>query len=419
MSDERKAITEYLQSALGEDSTADQKLKDEYDCTGCGACVACCPCDAISFTAHKRYGYALPVIDASLCIDCGKCERVCKGDIAIHSEQKTAYIVYNKNPELRRKSASGGAFSALATEFIDGGGYVVGAVMDFSGESVRVKHSIASTREELLPILNSKYVQSDCSEAYSQVKKLLKDDKRVLFSGTSCQVDSLLRYLSGVKLDNLYTVDLICHGVPGESFFAAYIEHLKSKYKCQIKNFSFRKKGSSSFYIMTVDAIKSGENTSFEIPIYESAYYQMFMSADSYRESCYSCKFSSIDKPADITLGDYYEAKDDYPELFNGEVESLSMNDGISSVVLHTEKGRELFASASDTLWTYEVDVKKVQNSHNELCKPQTYSKNRKCYFDIYNKRGFKPLERKIVRRIKIKRTVKRIIKKILKRNSA
>ncbi len=413
ISAEREKIINYISNALDVESSKHSKLKDDYSCTGCGACVAACPKNAIKFVSHPTYDYLIPKIDEAECIECGLCEKICNGKAIRHHFQNEAYIAYNMNSELRKKSASGGAFSAIATRIIAEGGAVVGATITFDNDNISVQHKVARSREELLPILNSKYVQSDCSEIYPIVKDLLKSNKKVLFSGTSCQVDALYRYLGNIKANNLYTVDLICHGVPGIGVFRAYIKYLEHKNKCKITDFSFRKKtGSTNFYLINISAKKDDENICIEIPMRKSSYYSFFMSADTYRESCYNCPYSTIDKPSDITLGDYYEAQVDYPELFDGTVAKLDMSKGVSSIIIHSEKGKELFADAMNDIWHYQVDPLRVQASHAELCKPQTYTSNRKKFFEMYKKAGFSKIERHFKRRVAIKSFIKKLLRR-------
>ena len=45
-------------------------------CSGCALCVACCPKNCITMQSDDL-GYMRPVIDDSLCIDCGLCTKKC------------------------------------------------------------------------------------------------------------------------------------------------------------------------------------------------------------------------------------------------------------------------------------------------------------------------------------------------------
>lgn len=223
-------------------------LKDEKTCTGCGACIAVCPKNAIQ---KKKVGFGawLPEIDKSLCVRCRLCEKVCSYgtdsfdlDTVKRREESSgeAYVAYNRNMKTRRQSASGGVFSALATYILDHGGCVFGAEMRFEGGKAVVEHSCITEIKELSRILGSKYVQSDCIRAYREAKKELLKGSMVLFSGCSCQIEGLLSYLSDIDTTNLYTIDLICHGTPGIELFNDYVDYLQRKYKGSIIKFSFR-----------------------------------------------------------------------------------------------------------------------------------------------------------------------------------
>ena len=416
--EERCRIEHYLKETLNVQENVTHNtpdLKDRTDCTGCGACVAVCPKRAISYVNDPLYGYAVSVVNDAECVHCGLCENVCQKRLLRPTEnqnEKKAYIAYNADPIMRMKSASGGVFSAIAQKFIEDGGVVFGAKLDFSSDLVSVHHSAAETIEELIPLLNSKYVQSQCSEVYPALKEYLNKGRKVLFSGTSCQVKALYNYL-GKEYENLYTVDLICHGVPGESMFQAYIKYVEEKYHGKVADFSFRKKRENgSFYVMTVELEQGEKKKSIEIEMKQSSYYRMFMAEDIYREACYRCEYATIEKPADITLGDYYEANDDYPELFVGSVSSLKIEQGISCVITHNSVGEMLLQNSNQRLVIIPADLLKAQRSHSQLRKPSMFSLDRSRYFSMYRNGGYGKIERFISKRDKLKDGMKRMLGK-------
>lgn len=215
------------------------KLKSEKDCTGCGACIVSCPKSAIT-KKSVALGAWIPSIDQNKCIQCGKCEKVCNRTYTQETVSYKAYIAYNRDENIRLKSASGGAFSALATYVLDHGGSVFGAEMRFDNGRAIVEHNCITQLQELPRILGSKYVQSDSGKSYETVRKELLKGKIVLFSGCSCQIDGLQKYLGNIDQTNLYTIDLICHGVPGIELFNEYIQYLGQRYKGNVRKFSFR-----------------------------------------------------------------------------------------------------------------------------------------------------------------------------------
>ena len=413
---ERKRITKYLSEVLPKEKMNGYlpKLKGIDSCTGCGACISICPKKAISFETDNKFDYSIPKIEEAKCVKCGWCEKTCQSSKIVHVEEKKAYIAYSCDEELRQLSASGGVFSALASYIIQQGGIVYGACIEFSGNEVHVFHKKAESYEELKPILNSKYVQSSVVQSFQEVKGDLEKGRLVLFSGTSCQVQALYAYLGDKNRDNLYTVDLVCHGVPGERMFQKYIAYLEKEHDALIEEFSFRTKNiSDSFYVLTYTiSHKDGRKETIHRPIKDSGYYRMFMAGEIYRESCYRCQFANLNKPADITLGDYYEAKEDYPELFDGSKGNLRMDKGISCLLVNNTQGQKLIDLAKEYLHMYQVNCKKVQSSHPQLQKPQMYSKDRFIYFDMYKRYGYRHIEKYIQRRDFTKKIIKKLLHK-------
>ncbi len=383
------------------------RLKPEADCVGCGACIAVCAKNAIKLR-NVGFGATLPYIDETRCVQCGRCEAVCYADQRRSEETKRAYIFVNRDRNLLLKSASGGAFSALAAKMLSEGGVVYGAELKRTDSGLKLEHSRIDQPEDLPRILGSKYVHGDCTAAYRQVREDLKAGRQVLFSGRSCQVNALYNYLGERDVPNLVTVDLICHGVPGERFFNDYIAFLRKRLKATITNFSFRVKQPGKIsYIERIDYIPTGQKDTRQkfIPLQESTYYRLFLSEQSYRMGCYSCPFATIDKPADITVGDYFEALDDYPELFTGDG-AIDRSSGISAVLVHTDAGTDAFRAIAGQHVVAEVDPEKVRASHKQLNRPGAYTPFRNKFLGIYEKWGYSALHRYMA----LKRCVRKLI---------
>lgn len=376
-------------------------LATEETCTGCLACYSACEKGAIRIET-TAFGFEVPRIDLELCVNCRKCQSVCavinksdfhKSDHATEDYKKNAYVAYTNDSNLRSIAASGGAFASLALAFIESGGVVFGARLSFEEGNPVIKHIPIYSSEELPLILQSKYVQSDASSAYSQIKKLLQDSKRVLFCGTSCQIDALYHFLSDSLKEhygkNLFTVDLICHGVSGRKFFSDYVT-LKEKYNHDtITNFTFRLKDNLQKRIIYQETLTMSPDRGERvyIPANKSSYYRLFLGEESYRDSCYECRYASINKPADITIGDYFELKDDYPELY-AKLSERSVWD-INSVIVQSFQGEKLLGLAERLIVKFPVDIRRVQSSHKQLCKPSQYTLEREKVMKIYNKKGF------------------------------
>ena len=410
LTEERNKILSYLSFNLlpfNQIGHSVPTLRDINDCTGCGVCSLVCQQHAITMRPDEVGSYS-PIIDVEKCIKCGACEAACFRKIAGKEGAVKAYVGYNTNDSLALQSASGGVFSATATEIIRRGGAVYGAVMEFDSDGAHVIHKRASTQEELLPLLKSKYVQSDCSVVFAQIREDLKEGINVLFCGTSCQVNALYRFLGSRNYLNLYTIDLICHGVPGQELFSDYIQYLGSKQNNRVSSFDFRTKRDGAIqYEMKVGYEGNGE---YEyIPKFSSAYYRLFMSMNSYRECCYHCEYASINKPADITIGDYFEVQDDYPELCERELKNRF---SISSVLVRNEKGNELLRLCGEGIKLIPVDTEKVQSSHGNLRKPSQYSSLRNTFFKILNRSGFAGVERYFKRRDALMALPKKVFKR-------
>lgn len=186
------------------------KIEDKSKCSGCHACYSICEKKAIIMKEDKK-GFKYPSVNKEKCTNCNLCEKVCPilNNQTI-SNEPIAYACYNKNEKVRLESSSGGIFSLISAEILKKDGVVFGA--SFNNEFM-IEHTCIESIEELYKFRGSKYVQSIIGDTYKKAKEFLKHGKYVLFTGTPCQIEGLLKYL-GKDYDNLYTQDIICHGVP-------------------------------------------------------------------------------------------------------------------------------------------------------------------------------------------------------------
>ncbi len=294
----------------------------EY-CTGCSACVNICTTEAISMRADEK-GFLRPVVSLEKCIDCGLCSMICpqnKRDAPNKEGNIFAALAINDN--LRLKSSSGGIFSLLAENILRNGGVVFGAAM---AEDFHVKHLMIDSVEKLSLLRGSKYVQSEIGDCYREVRKHLKNDYPVLFSGTPCQVDALQRFL-GKEYDKLLTVDIVCHGVPSPAVLRKFIES-REKANCRKAiyiNFRDKEPGWSSFStsIQFEDGTKEIDNS----------FYYFFVRNYCLRDSCSNCLYTSTKRVGDITLGDFWGYQESAPEYIEND------DHGISVVFVNTENG--------------------------------------------------------------------------------
>lgn len=317
---------------------------DLEKCTGCGACVQCCPKQCISWTA-KEFGFQYPQIDEEECINCGLCEKTCPIDkiLRVPSEQR-AYAVVHKDSEALAKSTSGGAFTALADTIFAQHGVVYGVAML---DGMQVKHIRTVNKSSFTNVRGSKYLQSDTGTTYQMVEQDLKQGNVVLYSGTPCQIDGL-KYFLRKEYENLYTADIVCHGVGSQAYFDKYLEFAKERYGT-IKALRFRSKEYARWSCGSGVVVIGTSNSEKTIPWrdFDNYYYSYFMSGDIYRKCCYSCKYANTKRAGDFSLGDYWG------------VEALNLP-------LHTENGCSLLLvnnNRAETLFETVVDLDKVETT--------------------------------------------------------
>lgn len=269
-------------------------------CTGCSACFSICPKHAISMQKDKE-GFLGPVIDSSVCVECGVCEKICP----VNSEFRTMNDVSPKVFALwsvpdRILSSSGGAFSAIARYIIGLGGGVFGAVL--SKENV-CYHSFTDSIDGLAAMRQSKYMQSELGDVFSEVKHFLLNDRWVLFTGTPCQVAGLYSYLK-IKYDKLITLDLVCHGVPSSSILNAYLTKLSklSKRFKDIQSISFRMCDGWGLS----PSVKFIDGHSKQLYGLNNLYMEAFNKSALFRKSCYDCQFAKLPRVGDFSIADFW-----------------------------------------------------------------------------------------------------------------
>lgn len=308
-------------------------FKNKADCCGCGACLNICPQKAISMREDEA-GFLYPEIHETLCIGCGRCKRVCAFQNAeVANKPLKTYAAAATNRDMVQKSASGGVFAALALHVIKCGGVVFGAAFQ---EDWSVHHVGIEKTNQLFKLQGSKYTQSNTETTYMQVQQYLKEGRKVLYSGTPCQIAGLYGYL-GKDYENLLTADLVCHGVPNNRMFQEYINLLEKKTGGKVISFSFRDKTIGWGINGSAVIEKRGENCKKKLWQSASSYLYYFSKGWIYRENCYQCKYACSRRPADLTLGDYWGIEKAHPEyLGKGGWDESS---GISVVIANNQRG--------------------------------------------------------------------------------
>ncbi len=218
------------------------QITDKTKCCGCTACASICGHDAISMQPDDL-GFLYPIVDYSKCVECGLCVKVCAFndhyDTSMNLPKPLAYGARHKDMKEVETSRSGAAFIAISDYILEMGGVVYGAGYT---DHFRVVHKRATTKEQRNEFKGSKYVQSDLTGVFHQVRDDLRNGKTVLFSGTPCQTSGLASYIGKRLRDKLFLVDIVCHGVPGPFVWRDYIAYLEKKYGDEICWVNFRDK---------------------------------------------------------------------------------------------------------------------------------------------------------------------------------
>lgn len=343
-------------------------------CTGCSACAALCPTNCISM-AENTEGFLYPAIDMRKCIDCGLCVQKCPSFYhpKLIFPTKT-YLGYGKGEEIS-DSASGGIFITIAQYIIkEKQGIVFGAILE-SG-SFKCRHVSAHTISELPPMQNSKYIQSEIGNTYQECKTYLTQGMIVLFTGTPCQIAGLNTFL-GKKYDTLYTMDIICHGVPSQKFFDASLNGIKDKYGSNLLTYKFRNKLGKEHKQSSYEAVLSYGSDSIKIPSDSEPYYRSFIQEFSYRESCYQCVYAQESRVGDITIGDCDSRK---------EYKDFDITEHKSTILINTPQGQNLWQN-TEKLFQYRIlDFEQETIINHPLRRPSKRQTIRnEIYIDLLN----------------------------------
>lgn len=365
------------------------------ECCGCTACVNICPKQCIEMETDKE-GFLYPVVDQQNCINCGRCKTVCPIDAkANETDILCAYAAMNYDPDTRLVSSSGGIFALLAEEIIAQNGVVFGAILTDDCKSV--KHTIARNNHELRRMFGSKYMQSDLRGVYPQVKEALRNGKKVLFTGTPCQINGLRLFL-GKEYENLLLVDIICHGVPSPALWSKYVASIEKKYHATVTDVNFRSKknGWQDFGINRIDK----QNRELFISKDQDPYMQMFLRNYCLRPSCYQCSAKEI-RYSDITIGDFWGIENVMPEMNDGM--------GTSAIIVRTGKGEAFIKQVSTGMRMKKTDYKVIVQHNSAEIKPVYKPLQRESFFVDMNSKSFSALQRKY-----LKKSVKTKLRSVL-----
>jgi coenzyme F420-reducing hydrogenase beta subunit len=383
-------------------------ITDKAMCCGCTACVNACPVQCIVMRRDRDEGFDYPVANQDICIGCGRCESVCPVlNPAKPRKPVKAYAL--RCDEFVDRSSSGGIFPALAKAVIDDGGVVFGAVVE---PDMTVGHAEAQTLEQVQHMRGSKYVQSDLYSVFSDIREYLEADRKVLFTGTPCQVAGLRKYL-GDRYDGLIAVDVACHGVPGPGLWEMYVKALEMKHGARMISAGFRDKSRGWRHYCFKATFVDKELT---VNAVDDPYMALFMQDMTLRPSCYSCPSRGGRSCSDLTLSDLWSVARTAPDMDDDR--------GVSGVLVNTAAGQDLL-DRIHAGYRKEVPVEAVMSGNGGFAESLHMPEKRAEFFEGLKVAGVdvyrhmtryvvrKPLPQRIFRRLKSKlSSVKRRIVK-------
>lgn len=337
------------------------QICEEKQCTGCGLCVVRCPKKCISME-NRLLGHVYPNINQDACIDCRLCKKVCP---SLHESGNryplSAYAAWAKDCEDYKTSTSGGAASVITNYILSNGGVVYGCA---ALPKVNISHIRIDDIKDAYKLKGSKYVQSNIINVLPQVAQDVKTGRKVLFTGTPCQVAAVKRMFKTIP-DNLYLVDLICHGVPSNRWL---IDYIKKKLEIDIKAITTIKFRTLTAYQMCLYDKKGLLYTSKSLwqHRYENLYMDTFIDGFTNRESCYNCPYAKPERISDITIGDFWGLGRDIDDSYIPEHKY-----GISCMMPITVKGQGLVEAVKDKMNVFERPVKEAIDGNDQLNHPK------------------------------------------------
>lgn len=354
---------------------------EKNKCNGCMACVSVCPRKCVTVTDGIAFYNAF--IDKNACISCHKCEKVCPQIAHVKKNTPIEWVQGWAGPQIRKNSSSGGAASAILNAFIRNGGFVASCVYR-NGEFV---FELTDEVEAAKKFAGSKYVKSNPIGIYQLIDNKLQHGE-VLFIGLPCQVAALKNYVRNTE--NLFTIDLICHGTPSPKLLEKFLDENKIDIR-SIHSVKFRNNISMGLSTDGVRVTPEGTDD----------YMVTFLDGVNYTENCYSCQYAAFDRVGDLTLGDCWGTE------FTDEE-----RDGVSLILIQNEKGRRLLRMAELTLKTVDID-RAIQQNH-QLQHPTPKSKKHDSFFSLLDKGySYKMITILLYKKEILKRYVKKFLIKI------
>lgn len=345
-------------------------------CCGCSACFSACGHQAITMQLDSE-GFEYPIINQEACVDCGLCQSVCpvlqyenRKDIRVkNSDVQIGFSARNKNFSQRLLSSSGSIFPPIAEWILDNDGLVVGAAYD---NDFNVVHKFVESKDELCALQGSKYLQCKAdNDTFKNIRNELKAGRKVLYSGMACQVEGLKSFLRK-DYANLYTIDLICMGIPSYVVWQKYLSAFFGGEKIKSINFKEKSIGWDTFTFR----VDTDKRIFKERGMHNLYLRSMFLSWNM-RPSCFQCPFKKAKRISDFTLADAWGVFHNTPEIND--------NKGLSSVIVHSNKGLELWNILKDKIDSVQVSIDDIAAGNRNLITNKPQTGDRKLFFETLN----------------------------------
>lgn len=356
----------------------------DVECCGCEACRQICPKQCISFCEDPK-GFYYPRINQTECIDCGLCRSVClyHADI-IKSATPQCYVYLNNDEQYRLNSSSSGAFEAICRSFAHGA--KDSDIIIFGCElrsDLIAHHTFSIGFSDFDKFRKSKYIQSRIGDTFKDVRKFLKEGKRVIFSGTPCQIMGLKSFLKK-DYENLLLVDIVCHGVPSQKVFSQYLKYLEIKNHSRVIDYKFRFKCINSdgnwSNLNTKVHFANGQTKTYNCD--EDIYMAFFLRGMFNREACEECHFATVERVSDLTMGDFWGIDKTIPSL------SELITNGTSLILINSDKGKEIVAGLSSGAILKEMPLSSALPYNGQLSHPQKLNGKSNLFFKYVNKKN-------------------------------
>ena len=371
-------------------------------CTGCGLCNDLCPQKAITMVEDTETGHFVPCINNELCVDCKICEKHCPSlKSPEYKSELVTYAAWRKDSGKREGSSSGGVAAEFYEIALAEGYCVVGTYLD---DKCSAKLKLTDSARDIEKFRGSKYIQADGSGVYVDCIERMKAGNKVLFIGTPCQCAAMRAAAGKLYLDQVLTVELICHGVSSQKIFADYVKSIEAKKKKKITKVSFRSPWGVEL------SLYAGEKKVWQYKGHEDDFLVSFQEGILHNDICYSCPYAREERASDITIGDFWK--------IGGEIPFDKPDCKVSVLIVNSKKGMD-FLKLCKGLQLVERDYQEAVNGNPNLRQPSKSHPQKERFWITYHEKGIEADYRATIgpglRKKRIKNRMKSVAKGCLK----